>query len=621
MLTHASVPPELAPIFSRAQRVVSDYFQTLRAVPDEGTIEVAGERYILVRAAAMSVEFYATITQLYADQGPSEARTVARSLLYDLAHAIGAADARAFHQRLGLRDPIERLSAGPIHFAYTGWAHVRLLPESQFSADESFCLIYDHPYSFEAEAWLGSGRAVDFPTCVMNAGYSAGWCTESFGLPLVAVEICCKAMGDEQCRFVMAPPERIEAAIAAYLAERPALARATASYEIPGFFRRKQAEDALREREQQYRGIFEGVSDAILIVAMDGRIVEANPAAERLYERPDGTLIGLHVSAISAPGSRHLHAEERRRSATPESGEALALAASGRAFEVEFRATPLIYRRQPHVLVVVHDISARKQAEAEQLRLREQLLRQNEQLRAELSLAHSVQAGLLPSEPPWPPSLLTVLRRSLPGGVVSRDFHGYVALDDGRLLVALGDVTGRGVAAALVMALALNALEAQARLTSQPGALLTALQARLAAQLEAVEADVLLLLAVVDPTLGRATLANAGMPQPLLLGPGGPAALEVAGPPLGIGAAARYRELEVALRPGERLLLLSDGVVEARSRYGELFGYARLHAALAAPAHTPEEQIERPLAEIARFAAEAEPHDDRSLLLLLPGGM
>lgn len=89
--------------------------------------------------------------------------------------------------------------------------------------------------------------------------------------------------------------------------------------------------------------------------------------------------------------------------------------------------------------------------------------------------------------------------------------------------------------------------------------------------------------------------------------------------PLGIGPTAGYREVEMGLRPGERLLLLNDGVVEARSRYGKLFGYARLHAALAAPTHTPEEQIELPLAEVASFAAAPEPHDDRTLLLLLPG--
>jgi predicted hydrocarbon binding protein len=62
-----------------------------------------------------------------------------------------------------------------------------------------------------------------FPVCFMNSGYSSGWCEQSFGIPLVAREILCRGMGDPFCRFIMAPPERIDGHIAAYKENHPEL--------------------------------------------------------------------------------------------------------------------------------------------------------------------------------------------------------------------------------------------------------------------------------------------------------------------------------------------------------------------------------------------------------------
>jgi len=240
----------MAPLFARAQEYVSRYFTERRYDPSHGTIEIFGQRYILVRAAAMSVEFVEEIRRLYEDQGDEQATAVARSLLFDVAHAIGKSDARNFHARMNLTEPIERLSAGPIHFAYTGWAYVDISADSQPSPDEDFYLLYDHPYSFESHAWLTAGKDASFPVCVMNAGYSSGWCEESFGPTLVATEILCQAKGDDCCRFIMAPPGRIEQRVADYLRAQPQVAQQVTQYEIPGFFARKQVEEELRAAKQ-----------------------------------------------------------------------------------------------------------------------------------------------------------------------------------------------------------------------------------------------------------------------------------------------------------------------------------------------------------------------------------
>ncbi len=245
------VPPDLAPLFAKAEEVVSGYFQSRVDRPEEGTIEVYGQRYILVRAASLSVEFFDLVGELYGPGREAEAQAFAKNLLYDLAHAVGRSDARNFQSKMGLDDPVAKLSAGPIHFAHTGWAFVDIHPDSRPSADQDYYLLYEHPYSFESEAWITAGRKCESPICIMNAGYSSGWCEASFGIPLVATELLCRAKGDACCRFIMAPPARMEEHLQAYKAARPELAQRLSSVEIPDFFSRKRLEEELRKAKQE----------------------------------------------------------------------------------------------------------------------------------------------------------------------------------------------------------------------------------------------------------------------------------------------------------------------------------------------------------------------------------
>ncbi len=218
-------PAPFEPMFERAQSYVEGYFRSRNERPHEGTIEIGGERYILVRAASMSVHFLDFIKSMYPALDEREAIDAASLVLFDMAHGIGKADARVFHKATGVDDPIAKLSTGPIHFAYTGWAFVDILQESAPSPDDDYLLVYDHPHSFEADAWVASGQRTDFCTCFMNAGYSSGWCEESFGVHLTAREISCRSKGDAACRFVMAPPARLERRIAEYLARAGEAAR------------------------------------------------------------------------------------------------------------------------------------------------------------------------------------------------------------------------------------------------------------------------------------------------------------------------------------------------------------------------------------------------------------
>lgn len=271
MLNTVKVPKQFAPLFEKAQEYVARYFQEKKEDPSKGTIDIFGERYILVRSASLSVEFFETIAKLYEKEGEEEAYNIARQILFDIAHAIGKQDAKNFHKKMDLKDPIAKLSAGPIHFSHIGYAFVDILAESRPSPDENYCLIYDHPYAFESAAWLASGKKSNFAVCIMNAGYFSGWCEESFGIPLVSTEIMCIAKGDEACRFIMAPPSRIEGHIADYMKREPELAKRITKYEVPGFFKRKEAEL-----------FYKIIPNAIFTVDKEKRIIRWNKKAEEL---------------------------------------------------------------------------------------------------------------------------------------------------------------------------------------------------------------------------------------------------------------------------------------------------------------------------------------------------
>ena len=408
-LETVGVPEPFVPIFLRAQDHVAAYFHERIEDPKRSTILISGERYILVRAASMSVEFFDLVMSLYRDRGADEARSVAANLLFDVAHAIGKADARTFHDRMQVTDPVEKLSAGPIHFSYAGWAFVKIFPESNPSPDEDYYLIYDHPFSFESDSWLRRQQHSEFPVCVMNAGYSSGWCEESFGLSLVAVEVECLAAGGEHCRFIMAPPARIEEHLERYARAKGAASAAhpvsAASTPIPEFFQRKRMEEELRrsrddlevnvaqrtaelvdtnerllqeiadrrQAEAQLLLLESAVENAIEgIILLSGeksadgpRVIFANAGFEKLTGFLSNEAVGrpltiLHIGEEERDVLERMRAHVDRE--TPFEGEAVASRKDGSRYVLELHVMPIRDRagRLTHWVCILRDVSDRK---------------------------------------------------------------------------------------------------------------------------------------------------------------------------------------------------------------------------------------------------------------------
>lgn len=241
------VPDQISDLFHSIEKKVEKHFDDVHYDPRSGEITVHGQRYVLFRAGSMGVEFMEFIKKRYNDRPEQEAIAIGNSFLYDNAKVIGKKDALAFHKSLKLSEPIEKLSAGPVHFAFTGWANVEILPESNPVADESYFLKFIHHNSFESKSWVKADNKSETPVCTMNCGYSAGWCEESFGLSLTTVEIACEAQGADHCTFIMAPSDKIEG----YVKEEAMRSDSNPNVEIPVFFNSVLQEEKLKESIQQ----------------------------------------------------------------------------------------------------------------------------------------------------------------------------------------------------------------------------------------------------------------------------------------------------------------------------------------------------------------------------------
>ena len=206
-------------------------------------------------------------------------------------------------------------------------------------------------------------------------------------------------------------------------------------------------------------------------------------------------------------------------------------------------------------------------------------LKEREYAEKELELARSIQARLLP-----PPLIegdgFVITARNLPAHFVAGDFYDVLRHEDGSVGIVIADVSGKGIGASLIMASVKAVLPFVAN-----GAVdetLRTLNHQLIAQLGRRE-FVALAYARFQPATGKLRIANAGMPDPYLLGPGSATPIVVTGErlPLGVRDDITYDSIEVQLGPHDRLLLVSDGIPEAPQANGDPFGYDALRVTLA----------------------------------------
>ena len=197
----------------------------------------------------------------------------------------------------------------------------------------------------------------------------------------------------------------------------------------------------------------------------------------------------------------------------------------------------------------------------------------------ELEVARLIQQNFLPKQlPDLPDWQFAAYYR--PAREVGGDFYDVIPISDGRIGFVIGDVTDKGVPAALVMAATRSVLRASVQRIVDPGAVLERVNESLCPDMPA-KMFVTCLYGVLDTASGRFRFANAGHDLPYVKTAEGSVELRARGMPLGLMSGMTYEEKETVLEPGESVLLTSDGIAEAHDPNGEMFGFPRLKEAVA----------------------------------------
>ncbi len=240
--------------------------------------------------------------------------------------------------------------------------------------------------------------------------------------------------------------------------------------------------------------------------------------------------------------------------------------------------------------------------------------RTRERFEQELEVARLIQQNFLPKQLPDLPGW-QVAAYYRPAREVGGDFYDVIPLPDGQVGFVVGDVTDKGVPAALVMAATRSVLRASAQRLVDPGAVLERVNEHLCPDMPE-KMFVTCLYGVLEPATGRFRFANAGHDLPYVKTAEGSVELRARGMPLGLMPGMVYEEKEAVLAPGESVLLHSDGVVEAHSPDGEMFGFPRLKDAVARYPGGGE-LIDRVLTDLhAHTGPGAEQEDDITMVTL-----
>ncbi len=380
----------------------------------------------------------------------------------------------------------------------------------------------------------------------------------------------------------------------------------------------------IQSSEKKYRTLFEDSKDTIFVTTPSGQIIDVNPAGEELfgYIREEAIIMTTHDFYVN-PEDRIKYLTTLEEQGSVKDFEVRLRKKSG--VEIDCLITSTVRLADDGTILghqgIVRDITARKQAEKERLQL--------SAIQRELTIAQDIQQSLLPPQKPdW--SGPEVLCYNAPAREVGGDFYAYHALssttkDTGEKYgLAVGDVSGKGMPAALLMAVSLASLQAIVGQELTPADLLSHLDQAILPYTRTSRQNCALV--YVEITLpyqdeaGVVRVANAGCIPPLIQRADGSVEwVEVGGLPLGAGVVDEfeYHTMTLPLAKEDIIVLVSDGVIEANNSDNEMLGFDRLEQIVVAGPNTNAQAMLAHLqAEITAFVGQAEPHDDLTIVVL-----
>jgi len=278
---------------------------------------------------------------------------------------------------------------------------------------------------------------------------------------------------------------------------------------------------------------------------------------------------------------------------------------------------------EPHAFTLEHErmlstLGSYVAVALENARLYQEARQSEQRMRSELDTAREIQRQLLPTGAREVPGL-DLAAGYVPARELGGDFYDFLPYGRGRLGFMVGDVSGKGTAAALYGSLAIGTVrEIVVDHACEPASMLALLNQRLvAARLDS--RFIAMLFAVYEASTRKLTLANAGGPYPLLVRKGEVQAIRLEGVPLGLIPDTQYDETTIDLEPGDVVLFASDGILESENAAQEEFGPERLKEILSAISQWDSAQAitEQILAATdGHSGAGLAPHDDRTLVVL-----
>ncbi|CAN5847005.1 hypothetical protein BH18ACT11_BH18ACT11_30690 [soil metagenome] len=254
---------------------------------------------------------------------------------------------------------------------------------------------------------------------------------------------------------------------------------------------------------------------------------------------------------------------------------------------------------------------------AQLVRQQQQQAQERERIEQELKVARLIQQTLLPKHVPDLPGY-GLAAYYQPAREVGGDFYDFLELDDGRFGLVVGDVTDKGVPAALVMATTRTLLRASAQRLDSPGEVLKRVNDVMVQDIPP-NMFITCLYAILDPATGLLKYANAGhdLPYRRKASAGGAEELRATGMPLGLLPGMLYEEKEIVLERGDSVLFYSDGLVEAHDPQREMFGFPRLQGLVGAHRTGGAAMVNFLLSELARFTGDDWVQEDDITLVTL----
>ncbi len=252
---------------------------------------------------------------------------------------------------------------------------------------------------------------------------------------------------------------------------------------------------------------------------------------------------------------------------------------------------------------------------AQRLEVARQKVLEGELLRRDLAVARELQQRLYPP-PPLTNSVINIASRSEPARETSGDFYDFIKLDHERLGIVVADVTGKSIAAALVMAMARSTVRSEATRHVKPSEVLHYANQTLCND-NTFKEMITAFYGVLDTNSLRFAFSNAGHPYPVLRRNGQLEEMEIGGLPLGSSPIAMYSEQEIELQPGDQLFLVSDGLYEEMNSTREMFGFPRMMEAIAkAHPENPHYALNDIWTSVEIFRGDIEQSDDITLMVL-----